>query len=93
MSYGKICPILSINGYLDCKKNKCQLWLEEHEECAIQHNTPSAVYSRLADALARIAAGITYSPSTEAPSISESTAMVSAALDRIANAMEATDEN
>ena len=82
MSYGRICPILSISGYLDCKKDKCQLWLDEPEECAIQHT---------ATALDRIADGVAYSPSTEVPSISECTAMVSAALARIADSLEADE--
>lgn len=91
MSYGRICPILSISGYLDCKKDKCQLWLDEPEECAIQHTATAAEHSRIADALTRIADGVAYSPSTEVPSISEGTAMVSAALDRIADSLEADE--
>lgn len=86
MRNGRICPILSINSYLDCKKQGCQLWLDEYEECAFHRSSldNNEELFKIAEWLRVIAQGITYLPASRIPSISESAAIAANALSNIA---------
>lgn len=92
MSYRTLCPILSIGtyGYLDCKKQQCRFYIEAVEECSFVHNTIES--NRIANALDKIARGITYSPNTEVPSIAEAATITAEAVNRIADKLQGAEE-
>lgn len=81
-THGRICPILSISGYLNCKMSLCSFWLDDDEECAITQNAIDtyAALDRIASALESVANGVIYSPQNDIPSLSESAVIAAGAL-------------